>query len=516
MTLSDYLQHPAALFLVMTNPTLRQVAGSILLALSVLPSAASADLSGGRLPIPRPVAGYGHPAPRPVAQRPLTQADAQAVVDRLIRYLDRNPAMRERVAASIPQSNEALQRDVSRLRSESSQIASNVSGVRDDLEFHLKKEREAKVAPGQTRIFGAGQVSYTLTDEEASLSPILRFPYDWDQTPMSGVTAASGSGRGLVGVDFYKIGFETTFGPKYTLVALAGSNTGGQANSSTGNGFELGAPSFQGEALFVDVKDLFDLDMDMKAGYFWLPWGREVKGLQRLNPHFNSNSLFYQDGFSQAENQTGLFFQTHNRSRVQYGFGVTTGDKEFSLAGTRAAAHAGNFAYQRPLVADNSDLGYYGSVQGKFDRLEWDVNLWDNGGTPGFFSWEGYTAGFTWGPHRRLTIEGEWGHAELRMSDLSRPEWEAGYGTLVWKLSSKTDAAFRYDRARIRDSAGGTTRITTGRTLAVSHRLDDKQTLIADYSNPDSNPGFDPTNPTFLPGRDLQDDLFKLSYRLAF
>ncbi|MBI4868176.1 MAG: hypothetical protein HY816_14615 [Candidatus Wallbacteria bacterium] len=457
---------------------------------------------------------------RPAGERPLTRREAAELVERVVQKLAQveqrgyescsSPAAEGPEAASTE-----LQEEVSRVKASLGQVQNDVSGVRDDFEFHLRKERQEKEKRGRTIFFGVGEMSFSATDDEASLSPLLRFPYDWDQTPLAGVTAANLEGKRFFAVDYYKLGLSSAFGPKYSLTALMAWNPGAQANNTFANGFELGTPTVQGEALFAEVKDVFREQLDLKVGYFWLPWGREVKGLLRLNPHFNSNSLYYKDGFSQAENQTGVFLQSHNKSRIQYGFGLTSGDKAFSLPGTVAFSHAGNFAWQRPGAPDNSKLGFYGSVQGKFNRFDWDVNYWDNGGEPGFFTWTGFAGGFTWGPHRRLTVMAEVGTADIVQSTGANAEWDAWYMTAVWKLLANTDAAFRYDYATIGDGTV-TTRVTTGRTLSLSHRLAERQTLIADVSNPISNPGFNPASPVLSPGRDIRDDLFRLSYRLAF
>ncbi|MBI3891402.1 MAG: hypothetical protein HY303_07710 [Candidatus Wallbacteria bacterium] len=451
-----------------------------------------------------------------VSNRPLTRREAAALVERVVREIDKGKAAQSCAAPAATGSDPASVSDeVSRIKATLGQVSNDVSGVRDDLEFHLKKDRQEKEKRGRANFFGVAEFSFTATDNEASLSPILRFPYDWDQMPLAGVTAANLQGKRFFAVDLYKLGVTGSFGSKYSLTALMGWNPGAQANNTFANGFEIGSPTFQGEALFADVKAVCDDQLDMKVGYFWLPWGREVKGLLRLNPLFNGNSLYYKDGFSQAENQTGVFFQSHNKSRIQYGFGLTSGDKEFSLAGTQAFAHAGQFAWQRPPAPDNSRFGYYGSVQGKFNRFDWDLNHWDNGGEPGFFSWDGWTAGCTWGPHRRLTLMAELGTTDIVQSTGALATWDAWYATAVWKLFSDTDAALRYDYAVI-DSATGTVRVTTERTLSVSHRLADRQTIIADVSNPVSNPGFNPASPVLNPGRDIRDDTFRVSYRLAF
>ncbi len=484
-------------------------------------------------PGPFPPAGPAKsgPAPRDELAAPLSQQEANQLIHRLIDRLEASPRLQPglgaapgKVVYSRPGSSE-----MNRLRAENQQLRNEVSGVRDDLEFHLKKVREKENKPGKVEFFGAGQFSYTVTDRQADRSPLLRFPYDWDQTPNSGVIGAAGRGRRFAAVDYFKLGIAATFGSKYRLIALASSNAFGQINGSFGqpagsppghtNGFELRAPTLQGEALFVDVKEAFHEQLDLKAGYFWLPWGREVEGLLRLNPHFNSNSYLYQQGFSQAENQTGLFFQTRNHSRIQYGFGLTSGDKNF-LPGTAPGSvsnpgRAGQPYWSRPTIPNNSRLGRYASIQGDFNRFDWDLNYFDNGGETGSYKWKGWVGGFTWEAHRRLTLKAEIGITDVEMSTGALARWEAGYASIIWRLTSRMEGAIRLDRAQ-KGNRRTVDRVISGRTASLAYQLTPEQKLLLDYTNPESNPGFNPANPILSPGTDIADDIIRFSYRLVF
>jgi hypothetical protein len=452
------------------------------------------------------------PAPtKAPAPRALTRREASALVERFIQYLRQHPEAR----ASVAPDTSGLAAEVDRVKAQARKASADAASLRDDLEFHLGQEREERERPGRTSLFGVGQLSYTMTGNESRFGPVLRFPYDYDQTALAGVSGSSGHGKGFFGVDFYKVGLSSVFSERCRLVAVLGAESGGQANNAVANGFQLGSPTLQGQTVFFELKDVIHDLLDVKAGYYWLPWGREVQGLLRLNPYFNSNSFFYQKGFSQAENQTGVFFQSRNHSRLQYGAGLTSGDAAFSLAAAQAEAHAGDFAWQRTPAADNSRLGRYGSVQGYFHRFSWNLDFFDNGGDTGVFQRRDWTGGFTWAAHERFLMMGEVGLGDIRHSTGASSDWDAYYTTMVWRLTCDTDLALRYDHATV-DDGPGSQRTVTGRTLSLSRRFGEGQKLICDFNNPSSNPGFKASSPILFAGRDVNDELFRLSYRLEF
>lgn len=450
-------------------------------------------------------------APKPATPRALTRKEAAALVERFIQYLRQHPEAR----ASVAPDTKGLAAEVEQAKAQAQKVSADTAALRDDLEYHLGQERQEQERPGRTSLFGVGQLSYTMTGNESRFGPLLRFPYDYDQTALAGVSGVSGHGKGFFGVDFYKLGLSSVFSARCRLVAVLGAESGGQANNDFANGFELGAPTFQGQTVFFELKDVIHDLLDLKAGYHWLPWGREVQGLLRLNPYFNSNSFFYRNGFSQSENQTGLFLQTRNHSRLQYGFGLTSGDAAFSLPAAQAEAHAGEFAWQRTLAADNSRLGRYGSVQGFFNRFTWNLDFFDNGGETGVFRRRDWSGGFSWAAHERLLLMGELGLGDVRHSTGANSDWDAYYTSMVWRLTCETDLALRYDHATV-DDGPGSQRTVTGRTLSVVRRFGEGQKLICDFSNPSSNPGFKTSSPVLFAGRDVNDDLFRLSYRLEF